>query len=140
MKRLCIAVVLILFAVLCPLFAQNTDKKLDVPVRGVQLTWERVQEVDAAAILIYRRAMDHRVNPDLTDVPWNEIGRVPPDALFWRDETAQASVTYEYRITVMNTSGEESEPLEIKIMVPNEKPPSAPKGFRVNGFDPMSPE
>lgn len=140
MKQFVTATVLTVLMILCSLFSQSADKQLDVPIRGVQLTWERIPEVDASAILIFRRAMDHRVNPDLTDVPWDEIGRVPPDARFWRDETAQASVIYEYRITVLNTSGEQSEPLEIKIMVPNENAPSAPKGFRVNGFDPMPPE
>ena len=122
------------------LFSQNVDKRLDVPERGVQLIWEKPVEVDIGAVKIYRRAMDHRVNSDLLNVPWDLIQTLPPPTYHWRDVTAQVSVTYEYRIVFVNTTGVESDPIEIKVTVPNEKTPKEVKSFRVNAFDPMPEE
>jgi hypothetical protein len=124
----------------------SPDKSLDVPKRGVQLIWECGEESDLAAYKIYRRAMDHRVNPDLIEVEWDHIGNSSPTprssrgSCSFKDETAQVSVVYEYKIVAMNSSGEESDPFVITVQVPNDKPPSQVKRFRVNGFDPMPQE
>jgi len=130
-------IVLLLVFALCSFPALSQDKKLDVPERGVQLMWEKPAEVDIGAIHIYRRAMDHRVNTDLTDVPWTLIEALPPDTYHWRDTTAQVSVTYEYKIVSVNTTGVESDPMVLKVTVPNEASPKKIKTFRVNAFDPQ---
>ena len=126
--------------ILCGVLCFSEDKKLGVPERGVQLIWEQSAEVDIGSVKIYRRAMDHRVNADLREVPWTLLQTLPPDVIHWRDRTAQVSVTYEYKITVVNTSGEEAEGTVIKVSVPNEKTPEGAKDFRVNAFDPMPEE
>lgn len=121
----------------------SPDKNLNVPKRGVQLIWECGEESDLAAYKIYRRAMDHRVNRDLIDVPWDHIGNSSPTRRYdrgsctFKDETAQVSVVYEYKIVAMNSSGGESDPFVITVRVPNDTPPKPVKGFRVNGFDPQ---
>lgn len=141
-------VILTLFLVLSlitPLFSQanavwsSQDKKLDVPTRGVQLIWDSPDESDVSAVMIYRRAMDHRINKDLTNVPWQPLVRLSPGVWYWKDKSAQVSVTYQYKIMFINTSGEESDPVIISTTVLNEKPPDPPSGFRINGFDPMPP-
>ena len=101
---------------------------------------QQSQEVDLSAIMIYRRAMDHRINADLTDVPWESLVRLSPRAFHWTDKSAQVSVVYQYKIVFQNTSGDESEPVIINVTVLNDKPPDKPKGFCVNAFDPQPPE
>ena len=134
------------FLLTIPLFPQanavwsSQDKKLEVPTRGVQLIWDSPKESDVSAVMIYRRAMDHRVNEDLTNVAWQSLVRLSPGVWSWKDKSAQVSVTYQYKIVFVNTSGEESDPVIIGVTVLNEKPPDSPSGFRINGFDPMPPD
>jgi hypothetical protein len=128
---------------------KSNDKQIGVPTRGVQLIWECSSEPDVIAYIIYRRAMDHRVHSDLTDVAWEKIGTARarhvssgtrPASCYYKDHQAQVSVTYEYKLVALNSSNDESEAAILKISVLNDLPPQPPKNFRLNGFDPMPQE
>lgn len=116
------------------------EKQLNIEKRGVQLIWEQPEDADLSYVAIFRRAMDSRINADLTDVPWHPLVELSPAVHYYTDKSAQVSVHYQYKIVFKNTSGDESDPMIISVTVMNDNPPSTPKGFRVNGFDPMPPE
>lgn len=118
------------------------EKDIGTGQRGVKLIWDLPRSSDVSVTMLYRRAMDHRINPDLSDPEslWQPLVRLAPDSNFWTDKTAQISATYQYKIEFINSSGVESDPVILTVTVMNDEPPAPATRFRLNGFDPKPPQ